>query len=277
MSETPPRIGVLGLGFLGETLLRESSVLADSWGTWHECPVPGLDCAQHGFDWGNPESFANLPNDDAVLVLTIPPVEKNPEAEARRLRKWGAWMRGHRLKQRRLVYVSTTGVYPKQPGLWKEDMPLHPDSSSGQLRLKTEQVLREFFQVQVVRPGGIYGSGRSLVERLKAGKEVPGTQGLTHRIHVRDLAGVIAWLAQHPQGPECVNAVDLEARASWEVAEWLVQHHAELTPEMLPERPAQVLPENVPERRIDNRRLLREMGYELRFPTFREGMGRVNP
>jgi nucleoside-diphosphate-sugar epimerase len=181
-------------------------------------------------------------------------------------------MQQNRPQQQRLIYISTTGVYPRQPGLWNEDMPLRPDSPSGQLRLQTEQVLCEFFKVQVVRPGGIYGPGRNLVERLKAGKGIPETPKLTHRIHVCDLAGIVAWLVQHPEGPGCVNAVDQEARSSWEVAEWLVQHHPELNPEMLPEQSKSVLPENAPERRIDNQRLLREMDYKLRFPTFREGM-----
>ena len=272
MSESLPRIGVLGLGFLGQTLLREHAVSPDSWGTWQKSRVAGLALAQHCFDWDNLESFHHLPNDNAVLFLTIPPVEKNPEGEARRLRTWGAWMQRNRPQQQRLIYVSTTGVYPRQDGLWNEDTPTSPDSTSDQLRLKTEQVLREFFRVQVVRAGGIYGPRRSLVERLKAGMGVPGTQGLTHRIHVSDLAGIVAWLVQHPEGPDCINAVDQEARSSWDVAEWLVQHHPELNPEMLPDRPENESAGRVPERRIDNQRLLREVGYQLRFPTFREGI-----
>ena len=272
MSGNPSPIGVLGLGFLGQTLLREHTFTPDSWGTWRGHQVAGLTFAQHCFDWENPESFQQLPNDATVLLLTIPPVEKNPENEALRLRAWGVWMQQNRPQQQRLIYISTTSVYPRQPGLWNEDMPLRPDSPSGQLRLQTEQVLCEFFKVQVVRPGGIYGPGRNLVERLKAGKGIPETPKLTHRIHVCDLAGIVAWLVQHPEGPGCVNAVDQEARSSWEVAEWLVQHHPELNPEMLPEQSKSVLPENAPERRIDNQRLLREMDYKLRFPTFREGM-----
>ena len=272
MSENLPKIGVLGLGFLGKTLLREHAFSPDSWGTWRERRVAGLALAQHCFDWDNPESFHQLPNDNAVLVLTIPPVEKNLEDEALRLQAWGAWMQQNRPQQQRLIYISTTGVYSWHERLWNEDMPLSPDAPSGQLRLKTEQVLCEFFKVQVLRPGGIYGPGRNLVERLKVGKGIPATPGLTHRIHVCDLAGIVVWLVQHPEGPGCVNAVDQEARPSWEVAEWLVQHHPKLTPEMLPERPESLSPGNVPKRRIDNQRLLREMRYELRFPTFREGL-----
>ena len=79
MSGNPSPIGVLGLGFLGQTLLREHTFTPDSWGTWRGHQVAGLTFAQHCFDWENPESFQQLPNDATVLLLTIPPVEKNPE------------------------------------------------------------------------------------------------------------------------------------------------------------------------------------------------------
>jgi nucleoside-diphosphate-sugar epimerase len=123
--------------------------------------------------------------------------------------------------------------------------------------------------LQVVRPGGIYGYERGIDVRLKSGKPIPVSNTPVHRIHVKDLATIICHLVDNQDAPNYVNAVDLEARPSWEVASWLVENRDDLTEEMLPDA-ANCIP-GTPQRIISNQRLL-ELGITLRYPTFREGM-----
>jgi hypothetical protein len=84
-----------------------------------------------------------------------------------------------------------------------------------------------------------------------------------------DLARIICHLVDNSDAPNCVNAVDLEAKPSWEVAKWLVENRNDLTGEMLPDA-ADYLP-GTPQRIISNQCLL-ELGITLCYPTFREGM-----
>ncbi len=264
-------IGILGVGFLGRTLIHDFTWPAGSWAASRSTD-PTSVVPRYRWDWATPESSAVLPEAPVVLVVTAPPVFRELDAEQARLEAWGAWMQAHRPHLKRLVYVSTTGVYPRRDGQWSETSSFEPDGISGRLRLMTEQTLGRFFEVQVVRPGGIYGPGRNLVERLKDGRGLPESPSPTHRIHVYDLAQVVRWLVAHPEGPAVVNAVDQEACASWDAGQWLVAHHPDLTPDLLPARSLAAESMPAPQRQIDNSRLLNELGLSLRYPTFREGM-----
>jgi len=267
-----PPVGILGLGFLGQILAREFSAVPESWGTWHDTPPPEPILSNFSFDWANGNNWSALPQTAATLVLTIPPLLKNLETEAERLHLWGKWMSHNRPELKRMIYISTTGVYPKCNGIWSEDSDFEADTNSGKLRLLTEKILSQYFSLQVVRPGGIYGSGRGIDVRLKSGKPIPVSNTPVHRIHVKDLARIICHLVDNTDAPNCVNAVDLEARPSWEVASWLVENRDDLTKEMLPDA-SDCLP-GTPQRFISNQRLL-ELDITLSYPTFREGMGGI--
>ncbi len=265
-----PPVGIIGLGFLGQILAREFSTVPDSWGTWHLTPKPELALYVFSFDWSLKKTWSALPEIPVTLVLTIPPLLNNPDAEAERLHLWGKWMSHNRPELKRMIYISSTGVYPKCSGIWREDSDFEADTNSGKLRLLTEKILSQYFSLQVVRPGGIYGYGRGIDVRLKSGKPIPVSNTPVHRIHVNDLARIICHLVDNPDAPNCVNAVDLEAKPSWEVAKWLIENRNDLTEEMLPDA-ADCLP-GTPQRIISNQRLL-ELGITLSYPTFREGMG----
>ena len=265
-----PPVGILGLGFLGQILAREFSAVPESWGTWHLTPLPEPILSNFSFDWGNENSWVVLPETAATLVLTIPPLLNNPETEAERLHNWSKWMQLNRPELKCMIYISTTGVYPKRNGIWTENSEFEADTLSGKLRLLTEKILSQYFSLQVVRPGGIYGYGRGIDVRLKSGKLIPVSNTPVHRIHVLDLARIICHLVDNPDAPNCVNAVDLESKPSWEVARWLVENRDDLTEDMLPDA-GDCLP-GTPQRIISNQRLL-ELGITLSYPTFREGMG----
>jgi len=265
-----PPIGILGLGFLGKILAHEFSAVPESWGTWHKTQLAETPLSVFLFDWANENNWSALPKTPVTLVLTIPPLLKNLETEAERLHLWGKWMSHNRPELKRMIYVSTTGVYPKCNGIWSEDSDFEADTNSGKLRLLTENIFSQYFSLHVVRPGGIYGYERGIDVRLKSGKLIPVSNTPVHRIHVMDLARIICHLVDNPDAPNCVNAVDLEARPSWEVASWLVENRDDLTDEMLPDA-SDCLP-GTPQRVISNQRLL-ELGITLRYPTFREGMG----
>ena len=266
-------VGILGLGFLGKILASDFADIKESWGTWNKNPPPESALKVFPFDWSSEKSWTSLPEFPETIVLTIPPMLNDPEAEKIRLNRWGEWMKNNRPNIKRMIYISSTGVYPKRNGLWYEDSGFEPDTSSGKLRLITEKTLGSFFKLHVVRPGGIYGNGRGIDLRLKSGKHIPVSGTPVHRIHVNDLAGIVFHLLINPESARCVNAVDFDPKPSWKVAHWLIQNRKDLSEDMLQDIPdySSSVPGNS-ERLISNKCLI-ELGITLNFPTFREGMG----
>jgi len=271
-SVSAPPIGILGLGFLGKILASDFANTHKSWGTWNKNPPPESALKVFPYDWSNETSWNALPELPEKLVLTIPPMLNDPEAEKVRLNQWGKWMNKNRPKIRRMIYISSTGVYPKRNGLWHEESEFEPDTNSGKLRLITEKTLGSFFKLNVVRSGGIYGNGRGIDMRLKSGKYIPVSGTPVHRIHVNDLARIVFHLLKNPESTRCINAVDFDPKPSWKVAQWLVQNRRDLSENMLQDIPdySSFVPGNS-ERFISNQCLI-ELGITLKYPTFREGM-----
>jgi hypothetical protein len=274
-------IGILGLGYLGTTLLNEHTQHPGSWATQRRTSV-GEETVPDNlqtvtFDWDNSASWANLPADTRQVVLTIPPLEKDVTAEQQRVDRWGRWMRQHRPVTEKLVYISSTGVYPNRPGNWSERQDVEPDTPQGKLRLATEKALAVHFDLFVIRPGAIYGRGRHLGQRIREGLPIP--QGLQPipRIHVSDLAGIVQLALTRNDFPRIVNAVDLDPTPSPLVTEWLIQQpFAGLTPSSSfaidPNHQTRKHITAEPNRCISNHRLVNELQYQFLFPTFREGL-----
>ena len=270
-------IGILGLGFLGKILASDFADIHKSWGTWNKNPPPESALKAFPFDWSSETSWTALPEVPETLVLTIPPMLTEPEEEKVRLNQWGEWMSKNRPNIKRMIYISSTGVYPKRNGIWQEDSEFEPDTNSGKLRLITEKMLGRFFKLHVVRPGGIYGNERGIDVRLKSGNNIPVSGTPVHRIHVKDLAGIVFHLLKNPKSARCVNAVDFDPKPSWRVARWLVQNREDLSEDMLQDIPdsSASVPGNA-QRLISNQSLI-ELGITLNYPTFREGMVKRHP
>ncbi|MBF0238605.1 MAG: hypothetical protein HQM12_12935, partial [SAR324 cluster bacterium] len=177
---------------------------------------------------------------------------------------------------RKIIYISSTGVYPNQEGVWEENTTLIADTVNGALRLMTEKVLGEFFELKVIRPGGIYGRERNLITRLIHQQTIPETLRPTHRIHVRDLASILSLLIQNPDAPKIINAVDMDPMPSVLALMELANH-----PEWFPGVDASVWaavrklsqpdPTLIKNRLIANQLLINRIQYPFQFPTFREG------
>ena len=98
-------------------------------------------------------------------------------------------------RPRKIVYISTTGVYGNSHGAWvNEQTPVNPNTERGKRRLDAEQHLQAYGQandvpVVILRVGGIYGAGRLPLRQLESGRPVliDEDSGYTNRIHADDL------------------------------------------------------------------------------------------
>jgi len=150
-------------------------------------------------------------------------------------------------------------------------------------RRRCEQAwLATGWPVQVFRLPGIYGPGRNPRRSLRQGEsrliDKPGQ--VFCRIHVDDIAGaVLHCMGQPPaQQPTLVNVVDNRPAPSSE----LLGYAAHLLDCKLPDyQPFERIAADLSpmalsfwrdNRRVSNQRLTQELGYQLRYPSYREGL-----
>lgn len=199
---------------------------------------------------------------DAIVVCLAPPGD-DPAGEVSLLA--GA---------RRLVYVSSTGVYGPGNGAWvDESWPCEPVTSLGRARMLAEAALPP--GAVALRVAGIYGPGRGLVDRIRAGTYRILGDGRTHvsRIHVDDLVEAIIRAARSvASGP--VNVSDDDPAPIGEVADAIASQLGVAPPERIdastvdPEVAGMLLAD----RRIDNTRMKRDLGVVLRYPSWRDAV-----
>lgn len=150
-------------------------------------------------DLDEPASLARLGGiADYVLHCAPPPNSGNDDPRTRAL--LGAL--AHRASlPRRLIYISTTGVYGDCGGAWlDETRPARPASARAKRRVAAERRLRQFgmrtgCRVTLLRAPGIYDSADRLpIARLEKGDPVLAVADdvFTNHIHADDLAWLLA-------------------------------------------------------------------------------------
>lgn len=173
-------------------------------------------------------------------------------------------------------YLSSTGVYGDTGGAWVDES---ADVGGGRRTARTAadlgwQGLRE--QVHVFRLPGIYGPGRSALDRVRAGQanRIALEGQVFSRVHVADIAaGVIAGFAGPPgvynladDAPTSQNTVIEEAARLLGVSPppLLTLEEAALS--------TMALAFYAENRRVANGRAKRVLGWRPRYPTYREGL-----
>ena len=283
-------IGVLGCGYVGKRLLTGREWGKASWYGVHQND-PGIPGNKVAFSWANQSSWANLPHHADWLVVTIPPVYKECEQERQRLTQWCEWMVENRPNLKRLIYISTTGVYGSGSGVWTEQSECVPNALGGQLRLVSEQVLQQYFQCTVLRCGGIYGPGSNIVERCYAGEPVFRGNKPVYRIHVDDLTGIIGavvgldiveqGIVDRDISGAAFNVDDNGAASQDELLNWLMSQAKFAAvvgegfldgSERFRAKRLDAVDAAAEDRIVSNMALAVKLGYQLRFATYQQGL-----
>lgn len=187
---------------------------------------------------------------------------------------------GEALRGKALFYLSSTGVYGDRAGAWvDEGTPTIAEAGEGRRNARTEADLAWLgMGARVFRLPGIYGPGRSALDRVKEGKarriDLPGQ--VFSRVHVDDIAsGVAAALVQNAPGGAYNLGDDLPCSGNQ-----VTEHACRLLGLPLP--PLERLEEaNLSEmargfymenRRVANGKAKRVLGWAPRFPTYVEGL-----
>ena len=212
--------------------------------------------------------------DEASHILSSVPPERaggDPVLEA-----YGDAIRG-----KALFYLSSTGVYGDRAGAWvDETTPTIAEAGEGRRNARAEADLAWLTMgARVFRLPGLYGPGRSALDRVREGKarrmDIPGQ--VFSRVHVDDIvSGVVTALTQDAPAGAYNLGDDLPCSGN-EVTE----HACRLLGLPLP--PLESLEEaNLSEmargfymenRRVANGKAKRVLGWAPRYPTYVEGLG----
>lgn len=191
-------------------------------------------------------------------------------------------------KLRSYVYTSSTSVYPQDGGVEvDEGADTSEAGSAGQVLLESERLIESnadrFDSWAVLRLAGIYGPGRHfLLNQLKDGDGVIPGRGDYHMnmIHRDDI--VTAMLATLRSGsPSGIyNICDDQPTTKEAVLLYLAQQLDLPLPRFDPEDVSPRLKRRggrMPDRLILNQKAKAELGWQPRYPTYREGYATLLP
>ncbi|MEO6364211.1 MAG: SDR family oxidoreductase [Caldimonas sp.] len=285
-----PALLIVGCGDIG---LRVASLLQGRWRLLALTSSPGRLDALRGAgvvpllgDLDRPATLGRLADvADAVLHLAPPPGHGRVDTRSAHL----AAALGRSSRVRRLVYASTSGVYGDCGGeRVDETRPLRPATDRARRRVDAEQRLRHFGRshgvaVTILRVPGIYALGRvggDPRERLTRGTPVLAASDDVHtnHIHADDLARACAAALHRGPTQRAINVADDSALKMGDYFDLAADLFAMTRPERLSRADAaQVMtPMQMSflgeSRRLDNRRMKRELRLALRHETVASGL-----
>ena len=237
-------------------------------------------------DLDHPATLAPLAG-AAELVLHLAPPDETRAGDTRTRNLINA-LSGARMLPRRLVYISTSGVYGDCGGARiDESRPVNPGTPRAARRVDAERAVTEWgaaagVQTTILRVPGIYAADRLPVERLNRGTPVLREEDdvYTNHVHADDLAAICVRALDADAPPGIYNAAD---DSELKMGQWfdLVADRFGLArpPRVSRAEVARVISPMLlsfmsESRRLVNRRMKEALGIRLRYPTVFEGVPR---
>jgi nucleoside-diphosphate-sugar epimerase len=185
---------------------------------------------------------------------------------------------------RRVVYISTTGVYGDCNGEWvDESRPVNPNADRAKRRWDAEEALRAWWESSegeliILRVSGIYGPNRLPLARLHEGlplireEEAP----FTNRIHIDDLVCIAAM--ERGRDGEVYNVADGTPSTMTDYFNRIADLAGLARPPVISLKEGEeklsagMMSYMRESRRLDNRKLREELGVKLKHPTLDTGL-----
>lgn len=235
-------------------------------------------------DLDRPASLRRLSGLADVILHFAPPSERGIQ-DVRMRRLLAALNRGASLP-RRIVYISTSGVYGDCGGARvAETRPVRPATARARRRVDAERQLRRFGRragtcVSILRAPGIYASDRLPVERLKKGTPAlrPEDDVFTNHIHADDLAMLARAALRRGRPNRVYNACDDSQMTMGAYFDLVADRFGLPRPPRISREEAErtISPVQLSfmseSRRLDNRRIRTELHAVLRYPDVIDGI-----
>jgi nucleoside-diphosphate-sugar epimerase len=272
---------IFGYGYVAAALARQ--LRADGWelrGTARDAEKR-FSCAPLGIqlvDFADSEGVKAALATATHVLCCIPPAQMGGDVALKHYRD--ALKDAAKLEW--VGYCSTTAVYGNTQGAEVDEAtPTAPDTQRGHLRLDAERSWSKFARERnvsaaIFRIAGIYGPGQSAIDQLRKGtaRRIDKPGHVFSRVHVDDIAGVMA-ASMEQQAEGIFNLADTAPCAAREVVEYAATLTGLALPPLEPvaeaEMSAMLREFYAASRRVRAGRL-GELGYQLRYPSYREGL-----
>lgn len=277
------RVIVAGCGWLGTEIARALVLRGDDVTGVRRDPARAEGLAVLGvrplaLDLLSPDAEKRLPSADAIIACQAAVGEGEGPYRAAYLQANAVLLcAAARSAARAFVYTGSTGVFGQKDGSDVDESTLPaPASSTAEVLLDAERLVRGSatgtLKTVVVRLSGLYGPGRiGTVERVKSGALAlgEGDRGFMNFCHRADaVTFVLAALDRGAPGA-VYHGSDASPPRRREVVEWM----SERLGLRAPNREGPTI--SGPNRRVLSERTRRELGVELRYPSFREGFSEL--
>lgn len=284
MTHSPPTLFCFGYGYsarhLAEKLRGEGWRIAATARSAEKV----ANLREAGIDahlWPCDDFAAILPRNTHLLISASPDEAGDPLLSAERdallaARDRLAW----------IGYLSTTSVYgDREGGEVDETTPPAPDSARGTRRAAAERdwlaLAAEGLPVHIFRLAGIYGPGRGPFEKIRSdtARSIIKPGQVFGRIHVEDIANALCASIARPLPGRIYNVTDDLTCPPQDVLAYAAQLLGVAPPPEVDFENADLSPmarsfyaEN---KRVSNLRIRKELGVDLLYPTYREGLKAV--
>lgn len=281
------RILIVGCGYVGLALGPELKKQGHEVFGMRRTAACQADFAQAGInlvvaDISRPETLLSLPGPFDWIVNTASAgqggVNEYRQLYLEGTRNLLAWMRSTPLKK--YIYTSSTSVYGQTDGSTvKEDSVVEPPTETGVILRETEQLLLSAVAewkcpAVILRLAGIYGPERGYYFRqfLAGTAKIEGTgQRYMNMIHRDDVVGVVLEVLKAGRAGEVFNGVDDEPVTQLHFFRWLAESLGKDLPPFDTTEPPAERKRGWTNKRVLNRKLKMQLGYNFRYPTFRQG------
>lgn len=154
-----------------------------------------IECADPGF-FNSDVVIVNFPPSRTEFIETIYP------AQVKQILPYL-----HQNKVKKVLFVSSTSVYPEVNRMVSEDEVWSPDKSSGAACLKAENILRNdpHFSTTVIRFAGLIGADRNPHRFMKRGVKNGEGNKFVNLIHLDDCIGIINHVVEQNIWGEVIN------------------------------------------------------------------------
>ena len=279
---TAPHLFCFGLGYTARAWIP--ALLAAGWrvsatgrGAARRAAIAAAGAEPVAF--GAPEAAAALARATHALSSAPPGPGGDPVLAA-----YGPALAAHR-GLAWVGYLSATGVYGDRGGAEvDETAEIAPASARGRRRAEAEAAWAALdAPVHIFRLSGIYGPGRSVFDRIRAGtaRRIVKPGHKFSRIHAADAAGALSASANAPRPGAVVNLSDNEPAPGAEIVAHACRLLGRAPPPPIPFAQAAACMSPMARefwadnRRVSNARMRRLLGAPLRYPTWREGLAAI--
>ncbi len=237
--------------------------------------INAQDCTGIRFD-----ELETVPPSVTHIVSSVPPDEAGDPV----VQKFAAELAARAGQFKWVAYLSTTGVYGDHAGGWVDEAtPLAPSTERGHRRLRAENEWLNLHRgyglpVHLFRLAGIYGPGRNQLESLRGGtaRRIVKPGQLFSRIHVEDIAGILAASVASPNPGRSYNVADDLPAPPQEVVAYAAGLLGLPPPPEEDFESANLTPMArsfyAESKQVSNARVKHELGYACKFPDYRAGL-----